>query len=246
MAAKKTENTAKPFKFKQFSINQEHCAMKVGTDGVLLGAWADTNGSKMLLDIGTGTGVIAIMLAQRNTQAIVHGVEVDELSHKQAEDNMKASPFAARLQTYHIDIQSYAKITDRKYDLIVSNPPFFSGGTLSATQDKTNVRHTVKLPHGDLLTSVKNLLTDDGRFCVILPLIEGLRFKELAERAGLFCTKTTEIIPKKEKTVERLLLQFESNQTETQRNTLTIQEGEGRHEYTNEYKQLLKDFYTIL
>jgi tRNA1Val (adenine37-N6)-methyltransferase len=246
MAAKKNESAIKPFKFKQFSIYQEHCAMKVGTDGVLLGAWADVSNSKMLLDIGTGTGVIAIMLAQRNTQATVHGVEVDELSHQQAEDNMKASPFASRLETYHIDIQSYAKITDRKYNLIVSNPPFFSGGTLSANQDKTNVRHTVKLPHGDLLTSVKNLLTEDGKFCVILPLIEGLRFKELAERAGLFCTKITEIISKKDKAVERLLLQFEQCKTETLRATLIIQEGEGRHEYTEEYKILLKEFYTIL
>ena len=246
MAAKKIENAVKPFTFKQFSIYQEHCAMKVGTDGVLLGAWVDISDTKTLLDIGTGTGVIAIMLAQRNSQAIVHGVEVDELSHQQAEENMKASPFADRLETYHIDIQSYAKITDRKYDLIVSNPPFFSGGTLSATQDKTNVRHTVKLPHGDLLLSVKNLLTDNGRFCVILPLIEGLRFKELAERAGLFCTKMTEILPKKDKAVERLLLQFEPHKTETERAILIIQEGVGRHEYTKEYTTLLKDFYTIL
>jgi tRNA1Val (adenine37-N6)-methyltransferase len=246
MAAKKVENVAKPFNFKQFSIYQDRCAMKVGTDGVLLGAWADVDAAKMILDIGTGTGVIAIMLAQRNITALVHGVEVDELSNQQAEENMKASPFAERMETFNLDIQTYSKVTDRKYDMIVSNPPFYSGGTLSASQDKTNVRHTVKLPHGELLLSVKMLLSEVGRFCVILPLIEGLRFKELAERAGLFCNKMTEVRPREEKAVERLLLEFERTKKEMQRVILVIQNDGGRHQYTAEYADLVRDFYTIL
>jgi tRNA1Val (adenine37-N6)-methyltransferase len=246
MPAKKTEFATKPFHFKQFSIAQDRCAMKVGTDGVLLGAWADTNDCRMILDIGTGTGVIAVMLAQRATKAIVHGVEIDEAACLQAVENMENSPFSERLSAFSIDIQTYAKVTDRKYDLIVSNPPFFTGGTLSATQDKTNVRHTVKLPHSDLLLAVKNLLTPQGKFCVVLPLIEGLRFKELAERAGLFCSKITEVRPKKEKAVERLLLQFENEQKLLSKHQLTIQANEGRHDFTQEYSNLVKDFYTIL
>jgi tRNA1Val (adenine37-N6)-methyltransferase len=246
MPAKKLDVTVKPFNFKQFAIYQDKCAMKVGTDGVLLGAWADVSDAKMMLDIGTGTGVIAMMMAQRNTEATVHGVEVDEMSHEQANENMKNSPFASRLESYLIDIQSYSKVTDRKYDMIVSNPPFFTGGTLSANQDKTNVRHTVKLPHGDLLMAVKNLLQTNGRFCVILPLIEGLRFKELAERAGLFCTKLCEVQPKAQKGVERLLLQFEQENRPLERSVLIIQAEEGRHQFTKEYADLVRDFYTIL
>jgi tRNA1Val (adenine37-N6)-methyltransferase len=246
MAAKKLDDSVKPFKFKQFGIYQDKCAMKVGTDGVLLGAWAAAENAEMILDIGTGTGVIAIMLAQRNENATVHGVDVDEMSHEQATENMQNSPFSERLSSYLIDIQSYAKVTDRKYDLIVSNPPFFTGGTLSANQDKTNVRHTVKLPHGDLLLAVKNLLGENGKFCVILPLIEGLRFKELAERTQLFCTKITEVQPKIGKGVERLLLQFELHSNGLTRDMLVIQEGEGRHDFTDEYADLVRDFYTIL
>lgn len=246
MPAKKTDYISKPFHFKQFSIYQDNCAMKVGTDGVLLGAWVDTQDTHAILDIGTGTGVIAIMLAQRNQKAIVHGVEVDEASNIQAQQNMDNSPYAERLHSYLIDIQTYGKITDRKYDLIVSNPPFFTGGTLSATQDKTNVRHTVKLPHGDLLHAVKSLLTKEGKFCVILPLIEGLRFKELAERVGLFCTKMTEVRPRTEKAVERLLLQFENIEKPIVQNALVIQARDGRHDFTDEYINFVKDFYTIL
>jgi tRNA1Val (adenine37-N6)-methyltransferase len=246
MPAKKTEFAIKPFNFKQFSIEQDRCAMKVGTDGVLLGAWVDVSDTKMILDIGSGTGVIAIMLAQRNAKAIVHGVDIDELASQQAQENMDASPFSERLHAFTLDIQTYAKITDRKYELIVSNPPFFTGGTLSASQDKMNVRHTVKLPHGDLLIAVKNLLTPNGRFCVILPLIEGLRFKELAERSGLYCTKLTEVRPKAEKAVERLLLQFEQEDKPLIQRQLTIQAKEGRHDFTVEYINLVKDFYIIL
>lgn len=246
MPVKRDEATSKPFQFKQFSISQDRCAMKVGTDGVLLGAWADVRDSKMILDIGTGTGVIAIMLAQRNEKAKVHGVEIEEQAYQQAQENMENSAFSERLTSFHIDIQTYMRVTDRKYDLIVSNPPFFTGGTLSATQDKMNVRHTVKLPHGDLLLAVKHLLNPKGKFCVILPLIEGLRFKELAERAGLFCTKMTEVRPKAEKAVERLLLQFENQGNMMLQNQLIIQAKDGRHDFTEEYTALVKDFYIIL
>lgn len=246
MPVKKAALVSKPFRFKLFSIAQDRCAMKVGTDGVLLGAWADVANAKMILDIGTGTGVIAIMMAQRNANAIVHGVEVEESAAQQAQENMEASPFSERLNAFALDIQTYAKITDRKYDLIVSNPPFFTGGTLSATQDKMNVRHTVKLPHSDLLHAVKQLLSPNGKFCVILPLIEGLRFKELAERVGLYCTKIIEVRPRAEKAVERLLLQFENHPHQLHQATLIIQVNEGRHEFTEAYTALVKDFYIIL
>ena len=242
----RTENSNKSFNFKQFSMNQDNCAMKIGTDGVLLGAWSDVKEANNILDIGTGTGVIAIMLGQRNTHATIHGIEVDELATQQAKENMASAPWSERLNAFLISIQQYALITDRKYDLIVSNPPFFTGGTLSSNQDKTNVRHTVKLPHGELLEAVRALLTDEGRFCVILPLIEGLRFQELAESYHLYCTKRTDVIPVLEKkATERLLLQFEKTRKPIEINTLVIQKASIRHNYTDEYIQLTKDFYTI-
>lgn len=238
-----TNNTAEIFRFKRFTINQHLCPMKVGTDGVLLGAWVGVGGAKSILDIGTGSGVIAIMLAQRASEATVHGVEIDEASYTQAALNMGASPYADRLKAIHCSIQDYA--ADEKapsYDLIVSNPPFFTGGTFSNNENRNNIRHTVKLPNGDLLHAVRKLLTEEGRFCVILPLIEGLRFKEMASRYHLYCSKMTEVIPRKGKPVERLLIQLERNKKPEQCGGICMYES-GTSNYTAEYKALTRDFY---
>jgi tRNA1Val (adenine37-N6)-methyltransferase len=236
---------SKPFQFKQFQIEQDRCAMKIGTDGVLLGAWADTTDANHILDIGTGTGVIAIMLAQRASNAQVHGVEIDDAAAIQAKENMDNSPFASRLSLAHDSIQDFARKTDTKYDLIVSNPPFFSGGTFSTNQDKNNVRHTVKLPHGELLLATHRLLNPNGKFCVILPFLEGLRFSEIAKSYHFYCTKMTEVLPKHDKGIERLLLQFELEEQPLQQNELVIQH-EKRNDFTTEYQELTKDFYTIM
>ncbi len=233
---------SKPFLFKKFTIAQDRCTMKVGTDGVLLGAWASAKGISSVLDIGTGTGVIAIMMAQRSPESIIHGVEIDEEAYKQAKENMQNSPWSARLKAFNLPIQQYAKQADDTYDLILSNPPFFSGGTFSYKQERNNVRHTVKLPHGDLLIAVRELLKVDGKFCVILPFIEGLRFVELAASYSFYCTKMTQVRPKEDKLVERLLIQFELHQKETEKDELIIQ-NEGRNEWTEGYIALTGDFY---
>ncbi|HFB99880.1 MAG TPA: methyltransferase domain-containing protein [Phaeodactylibacter sp.] len=230
------------FRFKQFEINQKDCAMKVGTDGVLLGAWANVEDAHEILDIGTGTGVIAIMLAQRTPNANVDAVEVNEMACQRANENMKNSPFASRLNSIHDTIQDFAKTTRKEYDLIVCNPPFFTGGTLSTQNGRNNVRHTVKLPHGDLLSSVRRLLKKTGKFCVILPLIEGLRFKELAKTYNFCCNKITEVKPKHDKPVERLLLEFGKKNVSDIKDSLVIQ-YEKRNDYTEEYIALTKDFY---
>ena len=230
------------FRFKKFEISQEGCAMKVGTDGVLLGAWADCSNAQTILDIGTGTGVIAIMLAQRSPNASVDAVEIDEAAFQTAEKNMENSPFSTQLNCIQDSIQDYSKITRKEYDLIVCNPPFFTGGTLSSQNKRNNVRHTIKLPTGDLLNSARKLLTPDGKFCVILPLIEGLRFKEQAKNYNLHCTKIVEVKPKVEKSVERLLLQFEKKPIKETTQQLIIQH-EKRNDYTSDYIELTKDFY---
>jgi tRNA1Val (adenine37-N6)-methyltransferase len=149
------------------------------------------------------------------------------------------------LEAFHDSIQHYAKASKQKYDLIVSNPPFFTGGTFSSNQDKTNVRHTVKLPHGDLLNATRHLLNKNGRFCVILPLIEGLRFIEIARTYGFHNTKRTEIRTRAEKGIERLLLQFETNLKTLMHDELIIQNSDERNDYTEDYKNLTRDFYTI-
>jgi tRNA1Val (adenine37-N6)-methyltransferase len=242
------KSTGQSFTFKHFRIDQDQCTMKVGTDGVLLGAWADVSNTKMLLDIGTGTGVIAIMLAQRtlNTEGVkVHAVEIDPFAAFQAKENMEKCPFSERLGSVNDSIQSFAKSVSLQYDLIVSNPPFFTGGTFSSNQDKTNVRHTVKLPHGDLLQATRSLLAKDGKFCVILPLIEGLRFIDIAKTYGFYCTKKTEVFTLTDKAVERLLLQFESKNKEMETDVLIMLNSQKRNDYTEAYKELTKDFYTI-
>ena len=242
------KSNGKSFTFKQFSIEQDMCSMKVGTDGVLLGAWADVSNAKMLLDIGAGTGVIAIMLAQRtmNTEGVkVHAVEIDPMAALQAKENMSDSPFSERLGGVNDSIQSFAKSVSLTYDVIVSNPPFFTGGTFSSNQDKTNVRHTVKLPHGDLLQATRSLLAKNGKFCVILPLIEGLRFQDIARTYGFYCTKKTEVYTLTDKAVERLLLQFELNEKEMVSDKLIMLNSQERNDYTDAYKELTKDFYTI-
>jgi len=233
-----------PFQFKKFAIAQDQCGMKIGTDGVLLGAWAPlVENPTRILDIGTGTGVIAIMLAQRTASAQVIGVEIDEKAAKQAKENMEHSPYKDCLDVHLGPIQDFARDTSDKFDLIVSNPPFFSGGTFSKDQERNDVRHTVKLPNGELLRSAHQLLTLDGIFSVILPFIEGLRFKEMAIQYGFHVHQITQVKPKADKSVERLLMAFGKRAaSDIIENELVIQH-EDRNDYTDDYIAITKDFY---
>lgn len=240
-----TDSTAteRPFRFKQFEIHQDRCTMKVGTDGVLLGAWSDVTGAKTILDVGTGTGVIAMMLAQRaDEDATIDAVDIEQSAAEQATENVARCDWADRIRVHHQDIKSFAKLSRTDYDLIVSNPPFFSGGVLSANQDRNSVRHTVKLAHGDLLMAVRKLLSKTGKFCVILPNIEGRRLRELSEQYHLHCTRTTEVYPKADKPVERLLLQFEREARDEVVDRLVIQHDE-RNDWTDDYIRLTGDYY---
>ncbi len=233
-----------PFRFKQFEIKQDKCAMKVGTDGVLLGAWADVANAEYILDIGTGTGLIAIMLGQRNATANIHAVEIDEIACEQAQENMDNAPWRDRLTIFPVSIQSFIGTTSNLYDHIISNPPFFTGGTFSGNQDRDSVRHTIKLPHGDLLRAVQSLLTLNGKFSIILPFIEGLRFEEMAINYHLYCTRKTEVLGKKGKKIERLLLEFQREPQDLITDQLVLQ-NEERNDWTDEYIKLTGDFYLL-
>lgn len=241
-----TQQRIPPFQFKHFSVWQDRCAMKVGTDGVLLGAWADVTGATRLLDVGTGSGLIALMLAQRQQAGVVDAVEVDEAAAGQAHENVTQSPWAGRIKVIHQSIQEYAQQVgvEGGYDLVVSNPPFFTGGVLSENQSRQEVRHTVKLPHGELLAAVRKLLRPAGKFCLVLPLIEGLRFQEMARSYGLYTTRVTEVSARPQKQVHRLLLQLEKNAPSqpVQPGFLTVYEAEGDN-WSEAYRQLTRDFY---
>jgi tRNA1Val (adenine37-N6)-methyltransferase len=238
---------SKPFKFKQFNVFQDQCTMKIGTDGVLLGSWAEVQESNLILDIGTGTGVIAIMMAQRNDNAKIYGVEIDTKAFLQAKDNFEKSPWANNLVAVNKSIQDFQSANSQKFDLIVSNPPFFSGGTFSHNENKNNVRQTIKLSHSDLLRAVNSLLSNEGKFSVILPWIEGLRFMEIAKSYMLYCNKIVEVIPKPKKPVERMLLTFEKVAKDVEKSTLIIQPDNAvRNQYSEEYTNLTKEFYTIM
>ncbi len=242
MATTKKIETKESFQFKQFTVLQDNATMKVGTDGVLLGAWADISNTKKVLDIGTGTGVIALMMAQRLPSAEVHAVEISKEASEIAKENFANSGWSDRMKLLNLPVQDFAKITDHSYDLIVSNPPFFSGGTFSSNENKNLMRHTVRLPNGDLLHAVRRLLNKSGRFAVILPYIEGLRFEEMARQYHFYVTKKTSVLPTKEKSVERLLLEFAYEENELEEKTLVVETSK-RHVYTDDYIALTKDFY---
>jgi len=238
----KSKEQTEPFQFKQFSVVQSDCTMMVGTDGVLLGAWADTKDAAKVLDIGTGTGLIALMLAQRLPKAEVHAVEISAEATELAQQNISATSWKERMKVFNMPVQDFARMTDHKYDLIISNPPFFSGGTFSKKEDKNVARHTVRLPNGDLLNAVRRILSKSGRFAVILPYLEGLRFEEMAQQYHFYLTKKTEVLPIADKPVERLLMEFAYEEAPIVEETLVI-ETDVRHEYTAEYIGLTKDFY---
>jgi tRNA1Val (adenine37-N6)-methyltransferase len=235
------------FAFKQFYIRHARSAMKVGTDGVLLGAWADVEGMQHALDIGAGSGLIAIMLAQRAAAAHIDAVEIDEAAADEAAENMASSPFGDRLRCFPLPIQDFVPPPPMgQYDLVVSNPPFFSGGVLSFNESRKVVRHTVKLPHNELLLAVQRLLAPQGRFCLILPLLEGLRFEELALQYGLYVNRRCSVHPREGQPVNRLLLQFTLRRPAAiTEEKLAIYQAESQS-WTHAYCELTRDFYLSL
>ncbi len=235
------------FKFKKFEIVQDNCNMKVNTDGILLGAWSETLGKRTALDIGTGTGIIAIMLAQKNKNIKVTGIDIDKHSLQQAGLNMDNSPYKDRLVAVHSSVQDFLKDRDQRFELIVSNPPFFTGGTFSSNENKANVRHTFKLPHSDLLRAVQRLLDPLGHFDLILPYLEGLRFIELADQYKLYVNKITEVKSRPDRPIERLLIRLSDYKNDDIiKDQLIIYKGQGPNNYTLDFSTLTRDFYLFL
>jgi tRNA1Val (adenine37-N6)-methyltransferase len=231
------------FVFKQFRILQDKCAMKVGTDAVLLGAWVDTSGAQKILDIGTGTGIIALMLAQKSS-AEIDAIDIDSNAFLQASENIENSKWANRVKAHHKSIQHYLSSCNNKYDLIVSNPPYFVDSSKAIEESRTNARHTDCLSFDDLLNGVIQLLANSGKFYIILPVKESQIFKEMAQKQKLFLTKLTRVITRPDKPEKRFLMKFELHEKPHEEDHIIIEE-EGRHCYSVAYKELTKDYYLL-
>ncbi len=230
------------FEFKKFKIKQDKCAMKVGTDAVLLGSWVIPNGSTKILDIGTGTGVIALMLAQK-TNALITAIDIDKDSTEQAKINVLESNYKNNVKVVHISFQDLFNSTEDKYSLIVTNPPYFVDSHKSSVENRSLARHNDSLSFEDLLSGVKKLLEPKGKFCLILPKNEAIIFRELATTKGLYLSKLMRVRTRKEKDSEkRHLMQFEFKESEFSETTLVIEEDSHRN-YTKEYKEFTKDYY---
>ncbi len=228
------------FQFKQFKINQDQCAMKVGTDGVLLGAWTDVSGAWSILDVGTGTGLIALMLAQRSP-ATIWGIEIDKDAAMQAIENVHNSPWRERINIEAVSLQTFAKNIKCRFDLIVSNPPYFNKSLKNPDAQRSVARHTGSLNQQDLIAAANMLLSDAGRLAVILPAAEGLEFVLQAETAGLYCAKKTKVISRTGAAEKRLLLEFSRTKGSYQEDSLLIEIE--RHCYSEEFKKLTEEYY---
>jgi len=215
--------------------------MKVGIDGVLLGVWADTKNSNNILDIGTGTGLISLMLAQRSNAQIT-AIDIEEDAAIQATENVRNSPWADRIKVILSSLQEFSP--DSSFDLIVSNPPYFVNSLKAPSEGRTTARHTESLSHEDLIECAIRLLSPQGRICLILPVNEGLKCVEFARSKGLFCSKQVKVFPKPDTEAKRLLLEFSLEKTELQTSELSIEKE--RHQYTPEFSSLAKDFYLKL
>lgn len=230
------------FAFKQFNVKQDKCAMKVGTDAVLLGSWIQPNGSTHILDIGTGTGVIALMLAQKTNASIV-GIDIDVSATQQAQENVNESKFKNSITLFNTSFQDYVKTISLKFQLIVSNPPFFEQSLKSSDEKRSNARHADVLPFDELLEGVIKVLDESGKFCLILPTLEADKFRNMAQKKGLYLSKLLRVKSRVDKdTDKRHLMQFEFKPTEFSEETIAIEEDQ-RHSYTQAYKELTKAYY---
>jgi tRNA1Val (adenine37-N6)-methyltransferase len=226
------------FQFQQFRVNQDRCAMKISTDAVLLGALANAESPNKILDIGTGTGVIALMLAQRFPDAKITAIEIDEDAAGQAEENFRASQFAARLCLIHGRFQAYPET--EKYELIVSNPPFFADHLKSEDPKRNKALHTDDLSFVDLITKVSGLLSEVGNFWVILPPTQMKTFTELALKCGLHLIETYNIRDSKSKPYHRTVNNFSfCKSVKIEVEIILKDENSG---YTSSYSSLLSGF----
>ena len=231
----------RPFFFKQFGLFHHRSTMKIGTDAILLARWVDVFGNDEVLDVGTGCGLIPLMLAQKGIKS-ADAVEIDKDSFEEAAHNFNNSAWNSHLFAINDDIKHYSDNCNKKYDLIVSNPPFFFGDNIPANAKKGLARHTNTLSYNDLLLSVKKLLKLNGRFALVLPARESQTFLKDAENQGFFLKKEMKIVPIAGKEPNRINMQLVVNHVDkVETDTFVLRDQD--HTFTREYKDFLKDYY---
>jgi tRNA1Val (adenine37-N6)-methyltransferase len=232
------------FKFKQFTIKHDACAMKVGTDSIMLGSWVHAKHAQRILDIGTGSGLLAIMLAQKTMRDCqIDGIDIDVAAISQAKQNAENCPWATKLTFQHTSLQRFSSL--ETYDLIVSNPPYFpinlSANKIHSGQNRPNARQTIELDHPTLILEVTKHLSDNGKFCCVLPVDVAKIFIADAESAGLYCSQELQVQPKQQSHVTRLLLEFTRIKKVKTCKKLSIYNLQD--EYSEEYIALCKNYY---
>lgn len=230
------------FKFKQFSIIHDKATMKVGTDGVLLGAWAEVDQAKRILDVGTGNGVIALIIAQRSSdKAHIDAIDISEAACKQAIENVANSPWPAKIKVHHQALQDF---NASPFDLIVSNPPYFNKSYKPPEALRTQARHTETLSHETLLVNAKRLLAAHGRLNLILPVVEGKQLLEQAIKMDWCCSRLCTFYSRKEKSPERLLLELQLQAGPTIEQELILYES--GDVWSADYQNLTRHLYLKL
>jgi len=230
------------FKFKQFTIVQEKSAMKVGMDGILLGAWVGVNNISRILDIGTGTGLIALMMAQRTKSATIDAIEIDQDAYEEACSNINDSPWQERIRAKHISFQEFAISCTKKYDLIISNPPYFQNTLKLSSKGREKARSNNFLSLDELIGLSKPLLTPKGKLAIIYPFEKIDMVKEIVLENELYINRQTNVKPDKKKKYHRFLVEIELKPEHYVQETIEIR-NEKTHSYTGNYWNLTKDFY---
>jgi tRNA1Val (adenine37-N6)-methyltransferase len=233
--------TRKPFRFKQFTVDDSKCAMKVGTDGVLLGAWVDVSAAETILDIGTGCGVIALMVAQRS-KAHITAIDIDESAALQSKENFLSSPWQERMKAIHIAVQQFQP--DYLFDLIICNPPFFKNALKTPFHERNLARHNDTLSFESLVSQVNRLLSETGKFVFILPVDEAYEVIHIASSRRLHVSRCCNVYSREDKFPNRILAELSRKESGESVSFLTIRDQNNK--YTTEYKELTKDFYLFL
>ncbi|MFD1293755.1 tRNA1(Val) (adenine(37)-N6)-methyltransferase [Lutibacter holmesii] len=232
----------KPFKFKEFAINQDKTAMKVGTDGVLLGAWVQLKSEYFsVLDIGTGTGLIALMLAQKSNAEVIDAIELNDDAYEQAVENFEHSNWGDRLFCYHASLQEFSDEIDDEYDLIIANPPFYTSTYKELSEERAMARHTESLTYVELLEATSKLLAEMGSCAFVIPFSEEQEFLKIANQNKLFANRITRVKGTAITPIKRSLLQLSFQKTAIETDELVIEIE--RHKYTQDYINLVKDYY---
>lgn len=232
----------KVFRFKMFSVKNDLSAMKVGTDGVMIGAWATIDdATNNILDIGAGSGLISLMVAQRSKFAQITGVEIDEAAVFEAKDNVMKSPWENRITMHHASLSEFAASCNIKFDLIVSNPPFFNNGIIAPDKTRAMARHTDTLDLADFIAISSKLITENGRISFIYPMSEINRIIAEAKRNHLYAVRETTVYPTESLPAKRILIELSKQQEPLKEDSLVIEIS--RNSYTEEYINLTKDFY---